>query len=132
VLGSLRGGVAVVDQDLKVLVWNQHANDLWGLRSDEAIGHHLLGLDVGLPIERLKQPLFECLSGSRSFIELQLESTNRRGRTIQCLVTCSPLLGAQQQVRGVIIMMEDLDAQSTTEPRRDGRAKKTLAEQHRR
>jgi len=132
VLGSLRGGVAVVDQDLKVLVWNQHANDLWGLRSDEAIGHHLLGLDVGLPIERIKQPLFECLSGSRSFIELQLESTNRRGRTIQCRVTCSPLLGAQQQVRGVIIMMEDLDAQSTTEPRRDCRAKKTLAEQHRR
>jgi two-component system CheB/CheR fusion protein len=131
ILGSLRGGVAVVDQDLKVLVWNEHADDLWGLRSDEAVGHHLLGLDVGLPIERLKQPLLECLNGTRTFIELQLESTNRRGRTIQCRVTCSPLLGGQQQVRGVIIMMEDLNAQSASEPRRDGRAKKAVVEQQR-
>jgi two-component system CheB/CheR fusion protein len=124
ILTSLRGGVAVVDQDLKVLVWNQHASDLWGLRSDEAIGHHLLGLDIGLPIERLKQPLLESLNGSRSFIELQVEATNRRGRTIQCRVTCSPLLGAQQQVRGVIIMMEDLDASSEVEQRSDGRRRR--------
>jgi two-component system CheB/CheR fusion protein len=123
ILTSLRGGVAVVDQDLKILVWNRHADDLWGLRSDEAVGHHLLGLDIGLPIERLKQPLRECLNGTRSFTEMQVEATNRRGRPIQCRVTCSPLHGPEQHVRGVIIMMEDLDAQSITELRRDGRAK---------
>jgi two-component system CheB/CheR fusion protein len=128
ILTSLRGGVAVVDQDLKVLVWNQHANDLWGLRSEEAIGHHLLGLDIGLPTERLKSPLLECLNGTRSFGELQLEATNRRGRAIQCRVTCSPLLGAQQQVRGVIIMMEDLDAQPTDQ-RRDGRNRRVVDQQ---
>jgi two-component system CheB/CheR fusion protein len=124
ILMSLRGGVAVVDHDLKVLVWNGHADDLWGLRSDEAIGHNLLGLDIGLPIEHLTQQLLECLNGTRTFSEVQVDATNRRGRAIQCRVTCSPLLGAQQEVRGVIIIMEDLDAQSLAEQRRDGKVKR--------
>jgi two-component system CheB/CheR fusion protein len=123
ILTSLRGGVAVVDDELKVLVWNETANDLWGLRTDEAIGHNLLGLDIGLPVERLKQPIRDCLNGNRIFTELAMEATNRRGRSINCRVTCSPLLGAQRNIRGVIVMMEDLDAQQPSESRRDGRVK---------
>ena len=124
ILTSLRGGVAVVDADLKILVWNDHAEDLWGLRPDEVVGRHLLGLDLGLPVERLKQPIRECLSGDRHFIEVELEATNRRGRVIRCRVTCSPLLGAHRAVRGTIVMMEDLDAQQTLEPRREIRVKR--------
>ena len=124
ILTSLRGGVTVVDADLKVLVWNENADDLWGLRSDEVIGHHLLNLDMGLPVERLKQPLRECLAGQRQFTEMQLDATNRRGKTIRCRVTCSPLLGPNHAIRGAIVMMEDLDAQSVPDARRDGRARR--------
>src|SRR5437868_6982483 len=124
ILTSLRGGVAVVDSELKVLVWNPTADELWGLRADEVIGRHLLGLDLGLPVERLKQPIRECLSGDRHFIEVELEATNRLGRAIRCRVTCSPLLGAHRAVRGAIVMMEDLDAQQTLEPRREIRVKR--------
>jgi two-component system CheB/CheR fusion protein len=42
ILGSLRGGVAVVDSDFLVRVWNKRAEDLWGLRSDEVRGKNLL------------------------------------------------------------------------------------------
>ena len=63
ILTSLRGGVVVVDQELKVLVWNDKADELWGLRADEAVGRNLLGLDIGLPVERLKQPMRDCLNG---------------------------------------------------------------------
>jgi len=124
ILTSLRGGVTVVDADLKVLVWNENADDLWGLRADEVVGHHLLNLDIGLPVERLKQPLRECLAGQRQFTEMQLDATNRRGKTIRCRVTCSPLLGPNHMIRGAIVMMEDLDAQSATDSRRDGRPRR--------
>jgi len=43
-------------------------------------------------------------------VEVELECTNRRGRAIRCRVTCSPLFNAQRAIRGVIVMMEDLDA----------------------
>src|SRR3954453_16309266 len=33
VLASIHGGLVVVDRDLRVDVWNDHAEDLWGMRS---------------------------------------------------------------------------------------------------
>ena len=115
VLTSLPGGVVVVDADFMVLVWDAQSQELWGLRADEAVGRQLLGLDVGIPLERLAQPMRECLNGSRPYIELELDCTNRRGRSIRCRVTCSPLFSGKRLIRGVIVMLEDLDAGQTGE-----------------
>ena len=63
--GQPRGGVAVVDRELRVLAWNPQAEELWGLREEEVEGKHLLNLDIGLPVERLR-PLAPQLPGRRS------------------------------------------------------------------
>ena len=47
VMTSLRGGVAVVDRELRLLAWSRHAEELWGLRVEEVSGQHLLNLDIG-------------------------------------------------------------------------------------
>jgi two-component system CheB/CheR fusion protein len=107
VLTSLRGGVAVVDRELKVLGWNRHAEDLWGLRSDEVSGQHLLNLDIGLPVDQLRPVLRSCLTGD-GHPAVQLKAINRRGKGLTVQVTCSPLLGATEEIRGVIIHMEPL------------------------
>ena len=130
ILTGLRGGVAVVDADFRVLVWNTQAQDLWGLRADETVGRQLLSLDIGVPLERLTQPMRECLTGSRTYIELELECTNRRGRTIRCRVTCSPLFNAQRAIRGVIVMMEDLDSGQAAEAPRALRPKHAVESRH--
>ena len=36
ILGSLQAGVAVTNADLRVLIWNARAADMWGLRADES------------------------------------------------------------------------------------------------
>ncbi len=59
ILGSLRGGVVVVDPDFLIRVWNPQAENLWGLRSDEVRGSNLLNLDIGLPVVRLKPALLD-------------------------------------------------------------------------
>ena len=105
VLTSLKGGVAVVDRDLKVLGWNRRAEELWGLRSDEVNGQHLLNLDIGLPLDQLRPVLRSSLGGD-GHQTLQLDAINRRGRPVQVRVTCSPLTGVADDVRGVIIHME--------------------------
>ena len=63
ILSSLGIGLAVVDRQQRVQVWNGRAEDLWGVRHDEAVDHHLLALDIGLPVERLAAPLRTILSG---------------------------------------------------------------------
>ena len=122
ILTGLRGGVAAVDTALDVLVWNDGARDLWGVRADEAVGRNLLSLDR-LPITRLEQPVRDCLSGNREFVELRVDATTRSGRTLRCRVTLSPLFDGQHRVAGIIVMMEDLDATQMSEARRGDRVR---------
>ena len=107
VMTSLRGGVAVVDRELRLLAWSRHAEDLWGLRSDEVTGHHLLNLDIGLPVERLHSALRACLAGDSPMQQIVLEAINRRGKKIRCEVTCTPLLGVASDVLGAILVMQE-------------------------
>jgi two-component system, chemotaxis family, CheB/CheR fusion protein len=106
VLCSLNGGVAVVDEELRVLAWNTQAVELWGLREDEVDGKHLLNLDIGLPLERIRPLLRSCLGG-QSAPALLVDAVNRRGRKIRCQVTCTPLRDGGDGVRGAILVMED-------------------------
>ena len=104
VLASLQGGVAVVDPELRVLAWNPQAEELWGLRGEEVEGKHLLNLDIGLPLERLRPLLRNCLGGEGG--NQIIEAVNRRGKSIRCQVTCTPLRADGSGVRGAILLME--------------------------
>jgi two-component system, chemotaxis family, CheB/CheR fusion protein len=91
-------------------VWNHRAEDLWGLRQDEAVDHHLLSLDIGLPTEQLAGPLRSVLGGGSDREQAVVEAVNRRGRSIGCTTTILPLLspsGDGDAVRGAILLMED-------------------------
>ena len=107
VLTGLEGGVAVLDRELRVLAWNGSAEELWGLRKDEVSGKHLLNLDIGLPVERLRPALRNCLNGDGERKAMILDAVNRRGKTIRCEVTCTPLHGPDDEVRGAILLMEE-------------------------
>ncbi len=107
ILTSIRVGVVVLNQDLLVQVWNSRSEDLWGLRSDEVLGKSFLGLDIGLPVERLRQPIRSCLTGESDFQLRVLDATNCRGKQIQCSVGCTPLMEANHERSGVILLAEE-------------------------
>ncbi|MBO3742857.1 CheR family methyltransferase [Actinoplanes flavus] len=109
VLTSLQAGVAVVDADLRIRMWNRHAEDLWGLRSSEVIGQHFLNLDIGLPIDRVRPLLRGSLGAGGASAETKLDAVNRRGRAITVRVACTPLRqrdGGPADGNGAIIVME--------------------------
>ena len=110
ILGSMRGGIAVVDNDLRVETWNHQAEELWGLREAEVVGKNLLSLDIGLPVERLVPHLRVCLSGSSTYEELVIAATNRRGKTIHCRITCTPLQSRSLQIHGAILVMQEIES----------------------
>jgi two-component system CheB/CheR fusion protein len=124
ILTSLRGAVVVVDDSLNILVWNQGAEELWGLREGEVRGKHILGLDIGLPTERLKQPIRACISGEKPHVSLDVEAVNRRGRQVICSVNVTPLLTRQQEIHGAILVMEQAPARDHHE---NGTAAKSRA-----
>ena len=107
ILTSLRAGVVVVDPDLHVQVWNQQAQELWGLRPEEAVGQHFLNLDIGLPTDLLRPMIRQTLAEPTETEELVVAAVNRRGRTIDVRVLASPLRSVETTV-GVIMTMEDV------------------------
>jgi len=111
ILGSLRAGVVVLDNHFNILTWNIWAEDLWGLRADEVQDQSFFSLDIGLPVDQLRSPLRNCLASESITQEsVVLDATNRRGRAIQCRVSYNLLIGLNQERRGVILLMEELQA----------------------
>ncbi len=107
ILTSLRSGVVVVSPELHVLIWNRKAEDMWGLRFDEVFSHHFMSLDIGLPIEQLRQPLRAILNAETVNHELTLSARNRRGKSIECSIILTPLNNSTSDIQGVILLMEE-------------------------
>ena len=112
VFAGLRAGVVVVDSELLVQVWNHQAEELWGVRHEEAAGRHLLSLDIGLPLEQVRPLVRSLLNGDQQEATGVIPAVNRRGRPVVVRVTASPLRYGEE-VNGVILVM---DAHEDREP----------------
>jgi two-component system, chemotaxis family, CheB/CheR fusion protein len=113
ILTGLEVAVVVVDPKLQVLAWNHRAEDLWGLRANEVQGRHLMNLDIGLPVEQLRQPVHAVLAGETQRAEPTLQCRNRRGKDIRCPIRCTPLTGTTGEMLGAILLMEEIPMPSS-------------------
>jgi two-component system CheB/CheR fusion protein len=104
---SLRSAVVVVDREFRVQVWNHRSEDMWGVRPEEVQNSQFLGLDIGLPVAELRQPIREVLNGTRDHHELTVPATSRRGKPIECHVSIAPLRQVDRTIRGAILLMEE-------------------------
>ena len=117
ILGSLQAAVVVVDRDLVVRVWTPRACDLWGLRAEETVGHHLLNLDSGLPVAELHPWLRAVVSEQQPAVVGQhLRALDRRGRPVSLRVTVTPLQSGEQAPSGALVSMESVPDNDETPP----------------
>src|ERR687894_115361 len=119
ILTALGVAVAIVDREHRVMAWNRSAEELWGLRQDEAVGQHFLALDIGLPTEGVAPALRSDLGGAgEDRAEVELEAVNRRGKTITCAATILAFAGrggAEPEVAGAIVLMRDIPGDRASE-----------------
>src|SRR5215471_12429486 len=106
VLSSIHQGVVVVDRTFTVVAWSRHATNLWGLRDDEVEGEHLLNLDIGIPVQRLRDPIRRVLAGSEVDV-VELEGHDRRGKPVQVHIYFAPLQNRpdSEEPDGVILLV---------------------------
>jgi two-component system CheB/CheR fusion protein len=90
VLSSIQQGVVVVDRALRVVAWSRQATQLWGLRDDEVEGEHLLNLDIGITVQRLRDPIRQVLAGA-AVDPLELDGHDRRGKPVRVRIAFAPL-----------------------------------------
>jgi two-component system, chemotaxis family, CheB/CheR fusion protein len=104
-LASLGIGVAVVDHEQRIQMWNDRAKELWGVDIDQVRGKHLLNLDIGLPLGELRDELRVSISGAKTK-EKRLDARDRRGRDVVCRARTAPLADAGGAIPGAIVMMQ--------------------------
>jgi two-component system, chemotaxis family, CheB/CheR fusion protein len=107
ILRSVPLAVIVLNNQLQVELWNDVAADLWGLRADEVQGRPLFGLDIGLPVEQLKQPIAGLMQHTDGRFESEIDAMNRRGRQIRLRVQCAGI-GTPEDSKGIIILMQEV------------------------
>ncbi len=106
ILSGLQSGVAVVDLDLRVLVWNGGSERMWGLRAFEAEGENLLEL-ADLPVEALRDLVRAVTREHEDPATGQVLHTNRFGHRMLCTLVGTALRDRGGDTRGVIICMDD-------------------------
>jgi len=112
VLRSLGSAVIVLTEDLRVRVWSPGAEDLWGLRPEEAESQDILSLDIGLPTTEIAPWLRGVLTGAgdSSTSALGLSALNRRGKTVDLRVTASPMRSEKGSISGLILVIDQTAA----------------------
>ncbi|MEU6672894.1 CheR family methyltransferase [Streptomyces sp. NPDC046925] len=105
VVSSIAAGVVVLSADMRAKNWNKGAVDLWGLRPDEVLDEHFFALDFGLPTDRLRDVIQQCVASGKRSGPVVIPAVNRIGRNIDCSVICSPFDGHNG---GVVLLMEDV------------------------
>jgi two-component system CheB/CheR fusion protein len=115
ILSGLRAAVVVLSPSLEVEIWSEKAQELWGLRSEEVQKQPFFDLDIGLPLEELREPVRECLTSGPQGNLVEVAGINRRGKPIRCLVTCTRLADGTGPA-GVILLMEDVQEAETQAP----------------
>ncbi|MEO3814879.1 CheR family methyltransferase [Sphaerisporangium sp. B11E5] len=113
VVRSLGDAVTVVDDQLRVLMWSPGAEDLWGLRADEATGRHLAALDIGLPMEKIITDPRRSVSGLAAADghrtgRITVDAVNRRGRPTRLCIDVFTLHEEDASVHGLILVMNRL------------------------
>jgi two-component system, chemotaxis family, CheB/CheR fusion protein len=106
ILASITFAVVVVDKEMRVRAWNEQAHEMWGLRDQEVVGEHFLALDIGLPVDRLRQTIKGTLNGEADGA-LVIPAINRRGRQLSCRVQCVPVHSDGAGITGVILTMAE-------------------------
>jgi two-component system CheB/CheR fusion protein len=111
ILDSVRVAAVVLDPDYNIMIWNNMAEEMWGLEADEVKGTAFFNLDIGLEVGKLRQAIRACqVSGTND--DVVLDATNRRGRSIRCRITVTKQRVVEEKDRGVILLLEEVNGQS--------------------
>jgi two-component system CheB/CheR fusion protein len=105
-LNSVHLGLVVVDREMKVVVWNRGAEELWGLRADETTGEVVTALDIGLPMDTVRPLIGNAFVDPDTSGESVVEAVNRRGRPIQVRVICTGFQTPDVGVSGALLLMD--------------------------
>jgi two-component system, chemotaxis family, CheB/CheR fusion protein len=104
VMDHLPSAVVVLNSHLLVEEWNEAAAELWGVDEAAVAGEPFFGLDFGLPLGTLQEPVRACRSPGAVASVVEVEATDRAGRTFTCRIQVMPIAGREPETAAMLVM----------------------------
>ncbi|HEY3067685.1 MAG TPA: CheR family methyltransferase [Methylomirabilota bacterium] len=105
VVNTLEAALVVLDVDLKVLSWNERAAELWGVRSEDAVGRPFLTLPIGDVVKNARPAIETVLATGRAEVVPDIALPNPRGDG-RVIMHLSRLGDVATSPRGVVLLVE--------------------------
>lgn len=115
VLRAMNGGLIVMDEKRRILSWNRWSENAWGLRAEDVLGTNFDTLDIGLPVQAMRDVLGSVQYGDEDQAETVVEGLDRRGRRIVCRVRISGLLDDNGGSQGLVLVFRDVNDERVRE-----------------
>jgi len=115
-LESMRDGVIFVDYLGRILVWSQTIEVMTGITSNKVEGMKMvpsiLGLSTGegQRVEDTDCPIALCLSTKKKYSD-DFKIIGRSGREVKVEITFAPVIAANGNVHGAVILINDTSVQ---------------------
>jgi two-component system CheB/CheR fusion protein len=104
VMDHLPSAVVVLNAQLLVEEWNLAATELWGLEEEAVVGEPFFGLDFGLPLPPLQEPVRACRHAGAVPSSVDIRATDREGRSFTCRVRVMPIAGEEPETSAMLVM----------------------------
>ena len=105
-------GVVILDADGRCLLWNPAAEDIFGWRADEVIGHPLP--TVGPTHSEEHRLLRERVLAGDAFSDMEIVRQRKDGSELDISLSTAPLRNRQGLVCGLIGLMSDISGRKRT------------------
>lgn len=109
ILDSITEGVFTVDDNLRINFFNQAAQNITGFTQEQALGKHCFEI-FHSSLCRSKCALRKTLDTGKTFTDVEVEISNRKGEKIPISVSTSILRDTEGYVVGAVETFRDLSA----------------------
>ncbi len=104
VMDHFPSAVVVLNAQLLVEEWNLAAAALWGIGEEAVVGEPFFGLDFGLPLGPIQEPVRECRGPDAGPSSLDVQATDPSGHPFTCRVHVIPIAGHEPETSAMLVM----------------------------
>jgi two-component system CheB/CheR fusion protein len=113
VVDALPAAVVVIDPHDSVTRWNAAAEALYGIRREQAVGHHFRDLDISYRVEGLRARIEDVRRGNASARLDNVTFTGRGGQVVHADMHVQALFDpSHRRLLGVLVSATDVTAQA--------------------
>ncbi len=105
---ALPAPVIAIDANDVVTNWNKHAEKMFGISAEQALGKKLFEIHTLLGKDRVREGQIQCQRDKSPISVNSVSLTNKQGETILTNISQMPILDGKNQPRGAIMVIHDV------------------------